>query len=250
MLFRWLSGRKRFEGSTAARMEEPGDSRRAPAVTRAGATRGDHGDRRVRQDEGRRRARHVFRTLSLKPGRGRQRRDAAVVGADPGTRSTGWAAVVAATIALTGCAATGIRVVYHSDPQGATLYENGRPVGQTPLALNYPITDEFRRGACQTARGSEVKWASGATASIPSLRLCPQQGYEQHYTFQRPNVAGRDIDVNYALQLERNRIMRRQAEAAEDAANAQLLRSLQPPPSTMPPGPVNRKDWTSEQCWL
>jgi hypothetical protein len=117
------------------------------------------------------------------------------------------------------------------------MYEGGRPVGQTPLVLNYAVTDEWRSGQCIKARGSEVKWASGATASVSYMSLCPPQGYEQHYTFQRPNVAGRDVDVNFALQLERNRILRRQAEAAEDAAAAQILRSMQqaPAPAAFPP---------------
>jgi hypothetical protein len=107
---------------------------------------------------------------------------------------------------LTGCASQ-LRITYDSDPRGATLYQNGQPFGTTPVTLNYQADQTFRNGGCMALRGTEVKWASGASASISSLTACSSTGYQQLFTFMRPDVPGRDIDANFALQLQRNRIM-------------------------------------------
>ena len=96
-------------------------------------------------------------------------------------------------VALGGCAQ--LKVTYSSDPPGATLYENGRPLGYTPYTLNYgssPI-ESFKRGQCVALTGTSVKWASGAEASATNLTVCPTQGLSQSYIFIRPDVPGREI---------------------------------------------------------
>lgn len=108
-------------------------------------------------------------------------------------------------VALGGCAQ--LKVTYSSDPPGATLYENGRPLGYTPYTLNYgssPI-ESFKRGQCVALTGTSVKWASGAEASATNLTVCPTQGLSQSYIFIRPDVPGREIDAQFALQLEQGR---------------------------------------------
>lgn len=135
---------------------------------------------------------------------------------------------VLAVVVLAGCA-SGLRVVYHADPQGATLYQDGRAMGQTPMELTYQPEQAFKSGGCQQLRGTEVKWASGATAAISSLQVCAHQGWLQHYKFNRPDAPGRDIDLNYALQLERNAILRSQASSANMAAAAALLNANRQP---------------------
>ena len=126
---------------------------------------------------------------------------------------------------LTGCA--GLRIQYESDPPGATLYQDGQPMGITPYTLTYQPDENFKRGGCMSIRPTLVKWASGATASTGSgLTACKSTGSRQRYMFVRPNVPGRDVDMNFALQLQRNGIMQQQ--------NALMLQQL-----LTPPNPVN-----------
>lgn len=134
--------------------------------------------------------------------------------------------LMAAMIA-TGCA-TRIQVDYLSDPPGATLYEAGRPVGVTPMSVTYEPEASFKAGGCQRARGTSVTWASGAKAEIGYLELCNRTGWQQHYIFRRPDVPGRDVDMNYALQRQRNAIMQQQADAL-------TIKALTPPPPPVAP---------------
>ena len=100
-------------------------------------------------------------------------------------------------VLLTGCA--GLQVDYVSDPPGATLYEGGKMLGVTPARINYQPDQTFTAGGCMKLNGTELKWASGATVSIDFLSVCKKQGTLQHYVFNRPDVPGRDVDMNYAL---------------------------------------------------
>lgn len=128
-------------------------------------------------------------------------------------------------IFLAGCA--GLQIQYQSDPPGATLYQDGQPVGMTPYTLKYQPDEAFRNGGCMLVRPTEVKWASGATASTGgTLRACKSTGVQQTYMFIRPDMPGRDIDMNFALQIQRNGIMQQQ--------NALILQQM-----LTPPKPVN-----------
>lgn len=161
-------------------------------------------------------------------------------------------AILTAVALLAGCA-TSIEVAYHSDPQGATIYESGKPLGTTPVVARYAVDPAFKAGGCFKVRGTSARWASGAQTAIDFMTLCANQGYTQHYTFSRPDVAGREIDMNYALQLQRNRIMRDQANAAQTANTLQFLQTLNPP-MPAPPMPINctsRRTGNTVQtdCW-
>lgn len=162
-------------------------------------------------------------------------------------------AIAIAAALMAGCA-TSIEVAYHSDPQGAALYEGGKPLGTTPVVVRYAADPAFKAGGCFKARGTSVKWASGAEAGIESMTLCAGQGYTQQYTFSRPDVAGRDIDMNYALQLQRNNIMRQQANAAQTANTLQFLQTLNPPMPQIPQ-PLNctsrrtSNNTVQTDCW-
>lgn len=114
-----------------------------------------------------------------------------------------------AVVLLGGCATAPppLHVTYESDPPGATLYQNGQPLGTTPRTLQYSTDQAFRNGGCKQLSGTEVKWASGVTASLPSLNACSSGGYRQKFVYVRPDAPGREIDANYALQLQRNQIM-------------------------------------------
>ena len=145
-----------------------------------------------------------------------------------------------ALMLLTGC--VGLQVDYGSDPPGATLYQDGQVIGVTPARITYEPDQTFSSGGCMNLRGTAVKWASGAAAQISFLSVCKSLGTLQHYVFNRPDVPGRDIDANYALQLQRNGIMRSQADAANTAATLQIMRALQPPAPAFNP-PVNCRSY-------
>ena len=124
------------------------------------------------------------------------------------------------TFTITGC--TGIKVTMYSDPPGATIYADNKTFGYAPQVLNWQATDGFRKGVCMTTAPVTAKWASGAS-DTQTLNLCPQNGYETFYTFMRPDVAGREIDANFALQLQQLQLSE-QREAA--ARYARALKAL------------------------
>ena len=136
-------------------------------------------------------------------------------------------------------------VTYHSDPEGAMLYQNGsRPLGYTPVRLKYESPKEFRDGtACATLQPTQVRWVSGAIAEIDSLQACSVNGGEQSFVFARPTgvksdafpngapVPGLEIDLQFAFQREL--LARLDAQAAAQATSdawARLAASVSPPP--------------------
>jgi hypothetical protein len=133
-------------------------------------------------------------------------------------------ALLPAALLATGCS-TVLKVTYVSDPPGAALYQGAQMVGYAPLTLEYPVTEEDKRAGVKRLQGTSVKWASGASASVDvltaDLRLL---GMEQSFTFQRPNsFPGRDIDMRFALELERLNLQR---QAQQQQANAEANRAF------------------------
>lgn len=123
------------------------------------------------------------------------------------------------SLGVWGCAAfpptspPGIYVMFRSDPPGAMFYSNGKNWGYTPVQLHYDTTDERffgENGRYYQVKGGEVLWASGATQSIPLLRLDKQIGHYQEVMFRRPDVPGLDQDMRFALEVERNRLLKQQ----------------------------------------
>lgn len=138
--------------------------------------------------------------------------------------------VGAILILLGGCATAPapLLVTYESDPPGATLYQNGQPVGITPRTLQYPTDETFRSGGCKQLPGTQVKWASGASSTSTSFSVCAAGGRWQKFIHVRPDVPGREIDANYALELQRNQIMQ-DANAINASKQAPPLRCVSKP---------------------
>ena len=109
-----------------------------------------------------------------------------------------------------------LTVTFHSDPEGAMLYANQdlHLIGYTPVQLKYEPSKGFRAGTgCENLQRVTVRWASGAEASIDSLRACPQNGGDQQFVFKRPDsILGREIDAQFALELLRNQILAAQRQ--------------------------------------
>lgn len=130
-------------------------------------------------------------------------------------------------MALTsGCAST-LSVTYLTDPPGAVLYQGDQRFGYTPTTLNYQVTDEARKRGYMLLQGTSVRWASGASAEISSLRADLSIGLNQQFNFIRPeNYPGREEDMRFSLEIERLSIQRRQAVAQENQAIFQLYNAI------------------------
>ncbi|HSY07699.1 MAG TPA: hypothetical protein VK820_04085 [Steroidobacteraceae bacterium] len=127
-----------------------------------------------------------------------------------------------------GCVSTPVlKMTYHSDPEGATLYEGGRLLGFTPVTLTYPDgRTAFARNECLPLNSMHVRWASGVVASNTSLQACPARGFVQAYMFVRPpDAPGADIDAHYALRLLQNGELRQKANSQDATVVAESIRS-------------------------
>jgi hypothetical protein len=121
---------------------------------------------------------------------------------------------------MTGCA-NQLQMTYYSDPPGATLYEGDRNLGRAPLRLSYNITEADEKRGSMNLRGLTARWVSGASQSYGTVTSNLNIGKSQYFTLKRPsNAPGLSTDMNYALELEKLDVMRRQAQAAEDAADS------------------------------
>lgn len=125
-----------------------------------------------------------------------------------------------ALLCLGACAGPAVVVV--SDPPGATLIQRGAVLGRAPWPGKAP-------DRCQDFAPIEAVWPSGARASTGPLWICPTSG---DIMIRRPDVPGRTIDENFALQREMGAM---QAQAARDAAAAQMGVQLLTTPAYRPP---------------
>lgn len=120
-----------------------------------------------------------------------------------------------------GCAKT-LRVTYLSDPPAAVLYGGQQNFGYTPRTLYYQVTPDAEKIGYMILEGTSVQWASGATASIPSLRADLRIGLNHQFTFIRPKgIPGLEADYRFALELEKIKIMQQQVRALQAQAQAQ-----------------------------
>jgi hypothetical protein len=86
-----------------------------------------------------------------------------------------------ALFALAGCvtpqAPAVLSMTYHSDPEGASLYEGARLWGYTPMTLTYPSgRSAFARNECLCLNPTQVRWASGVNVAVTNLQTCPATG--------------------------------------------------------------------------
>lgn len=70
-----------------------------------------------------------------------------------------------------------------------------------------------------TLRGITAYWVSGASSSVNTINANLQNGLHQNFQFERPrDFPNYQADANYALELEKIRILKAQAEAQETQA--------------------------------
>ncbi|MCX7378145.1 MAG: hypothetical protein NTY94_15560 [Alphaproteobacteria bacterium] len=126
-----------------------------------------------------------------------------------------------------------------SNPDGAQLVHigsnamlgNGTYSGQFDSAL---LKQHRAPDGCYLVGGIEARWISGAVTQINPIRLCGSAQGTYNIVFSRdPSVAGYDKDMQFALEVQRTRLLaaqtqaaQRQAAASEDAAAAALYRNI------------------------
>jgi hypothetical protein len=102
--------------------------------------------------------------------------------------------------------------------RGATLYQEiTLRIGTCPATVTYKITDQDRARGSMTLKGVTAFWVSGVSSSVSKITANLQNGLHQHFVFERPRDApSYSVDANYALELEKNRLLKQQVEAIEN----------------------------------
>lgn len=127
-----------------------------------------------------------------------------------------------------------LRVEFICNPAGATLYQDNVNLGSCPTTLSYKISEENRSQGYVTLKGLTAYWVSGASSSANSISAELRNGLRQDFHFERPRGAPNyDVDANYALNLEKNRILRAQVEAIQNQ-NITVTMDNQSTPTTAP----------------
>lgn len=141
-----------------------------------------------------------------------------------------FAKVISAALAcalLAACATPMTRLTVHSMPEGATILQDGVPVGTTPAVFTYNTRAAFHAGRCFTISPLTARWVSGASRTWQG-QLCPATGQYQAYTFERPiGAPNATADNAFAakLQLMRSRqaLLQAQIDAQTQANNEAAL---------------------------
>lgn len=130
---------------------------------------------------------------------------------------------------------TPLKMTYTSNPAGAMVYQGSILLGYAPVQVEYSWSLAAQSpDKCMNLQPITVRWASGAEASISSLRSCTSAGYLQQFSFVRPKeYPGRELDVQFAMQQQQFALMQQQAAAQERAMlfNYLLQQNSAPPQS-------------------
>lgn len=156
-------------------------------------------------------------------------------------RTTILAAAVA-TVILSGCSTT---VIFESDIEGATVTTvAGQKYGITPVSVSFSNDDlkaSRQADGCARILGVVYTWPSGATVSSPNpIVLCSEASVHRYVMKRPPQAPGLDQDLQFALQLSKQREAQLQAELeAERLYNDRFMWGplFWGPPMRVPPPP-------------
>ena len=106
-------------------------------------------------------------------------------------------------LATSGCATApdAYPVTYYSSPQGAELTCNGKPYGNMPVQIHYPLGEAERHGGQLKTPPCTVKWQSGATAEAATVFDLDRFPEGTLTNVLRPNVPGAEIDQAVSREL-------------------------------------------------
>ena len=125
---------------------------------------------------------------------------------------------------LSGCSSK-YSVTFDSNPKGAVVICNGKNWGYTPKTLYYD--ERVKQLSSLDISSCSANWVSGYNKNYGTIPV--QQfpnGVKQ--TLDRPFGDGYEKDAQLALQMQNTEYQRREAQAAEDAADQQFYDSLKP----------------------
>ena len=114
---------------------------------------------------------------------------------------------------ISGCASN-IGMTYYSLPSGATLFEGegNRNLGALPRTYEYKLSKSNKELGYIIVSPLTAMWPSGASSSVSGLRLYLNKGKNQQFTFFRPkDVSGNELDVQNAIEQNRNRLRAQEA---------------------------------------
>ena len=135
-------------------------------------------------------------------------------------------AILAATAAFAvgGCASAYTLNVTAS-PDGATISQNGRVLGQAPLAVSFDADPNYQQGGCLRAQGVKATWTSGASASsTPVIRLCHPVS---HVHLERPvDAPGLNTDLRIAELRAEQKMIQQERLIEEAGKTAEALGAL------------------------
>lgn len=105
----------------------------------------------------------------------------------------------------------------YSTPPGATIYENGQYIGETPVTLTYTATPQFYRYGSMPIQELYAVWKSGAQSDFTATELYSQYSNYQQITFTRPeNHPNLELDVDYGRKLENDAKAQQQIKQEQD----------------------------------
>ncbi len=108
-------------------------------------------------------------------------------------------------------------VTFDSNPKGASLVCNNKNWGYTPKKLYYD--ESVKKQPYINVSDCSANWISGVRKNYPSsLTVYPEGG--TIITLDRPNSGDYVQDAEFALKVQNMRYQKRQAEAAEENAQA------------------------------
>lgn len=131
--------------------------------------------------------------------------------------------LLAFVMLISGCASQATLTVL-SQPEGAYVIEkvSGKGQGISPIIVNYDAKTLQRHkdgNGCYRVQGFDVKWASGASASLDTVLLCGDANGYYSITFSRdPNYPDLDKDLQIAMQSNSVRIQQQHANAIDSMA--------------------------------
>ena len=145
---------------------------------------------------------------------------------------------------LTAGCASNLNMTYKSDPPFASFYAGDKKIVDAPVTIEFPVSDEDKKRGYMMLLGASVRWVSGASVTVSTVRADLKNGLSQEFTFKRPdNYPGREIDVAHAREVAKMGLMLRQVQAQERIAdhyqNQEIIDSLNQLNKTLtPPTPV------------
>ena len=99
---------------------------------------------------------------------------------------------------ITGCASNKYPVTIASKPSGAEVYCNGQSFGYTPVTRYFTLNDSIRSSGYLQICQAELRWVSGATATMNNIIDLNKFPNGVIWTQTRPNEPNAYIDHQFS----------------------------------------------------